>query len=238
MATSGNFGKEGYLKILYSEDKRPKTDYPYKLAKYLKEKYFFNRTNILDIGCGRGDMLKAFYEIGMEVYGTDISPASKELCKPHDIKIADISKEKLPYEDNSFECIFSKSVIEHLREPDRLFAEANRVLKPGGVFVVMTPSWKHTSWEPFYLDHTHVTPFIKTSLRDAMALSDFSNVSSNYFYQLPFLWEYSALKPLIYLFSKIPLPYRPLNNVQLPLKINNLIRFSKEVMLIAAGNKK
>ena len=238
MSNKSNFNKKNYLKILYSSEKRPITDYPEKLAKHIKENYFLCEGTLLDIGCGRGDMLRAFDKIGFEVKGTDISPLTEELISPIPFTLCDLIDEKLHYPDNTFDFVFSKSVIEHLKEPEKLLNEAFRVLKPGGKFVVMTPSWMHTYAGAFYLDHTHVSPFILNSLRDAMLVSNFKNVTSSHFYQVPILWKFKFLKPLIFIFSKLPIPYKPLYDINLPPAFNRLVRFSKELMLLAYGEKR
>ncbi len=41
----------------------------------------------------------------------------------------------LPWEDGTFDVIWSHAVLEHLREPGHLLTEAKRALKPGGVFI-------------------------------------------------------------------------------------------------------
>jgi len=69
-------------------------------------------------------------------------------------------------------------------------------------------------------------------------MTGFENVSLLHFYQFPFLWKYSFLKPAIKLFSKITLRYKPMHDIKLPLSINNLIRFSKDVILFAVSYKK
>ncbi|MEK9702364.1 MAG: class I SAM-dependent methyltransferase [Deltaproteobacteria bacterium] len=232
------FKNKEYIELLYSEERRPKTTYPLKLAHHLHEKIYKKNAKLVDIGCGRGDMMHAFSATGYEVHGLDLSPASIELCKPHSVKIVDLSKEQLPYEEQTFEYSFSKSVIEHLHDPMLLLKENYRILKTEGVAIVMTPSWMHNNWGPFYLDHTHVTPFTIPSLRDAMKLAGFSEVKVYNFYQLPFLWKKPSLEVLIKMIAKLPLPYKPMYDVELPPKINTFIRFSKEVMLIATGKKK
>ena len=141
-----------------------------------------------------------------------------------------------PFPDNHFDLIFSKSVIEHLREPDFLFEEVHRVLKPGGTFVCLTPSWKHSYREQFYIDHTHVTPFTRHSLETLCELSGFE-AKCDYLYQLPFLWKYPFLKPLVKLFSLLPIPYKPFSKIPWPDEVNKFIRFSKEVMLISKVKK-
>ena len=65
----------------------------------------------------------------MEVFGIDISEESKEIIKDCNIKIADIEKDGIPFSDNYFDVIYSKSFIEHLYYPEKFFSEAYRVLK-------------------------------------------------------------------------------------------------------------
>ena len=52
-----------------------------------------------------------------------------------------IEKEPLPFADNCFDVIFSKSVVEHIYNPDIFFKEAIRVLKPG-LLLTLTPDWE------------------------------------------------------------------------------------------------
>jgi len=101
----------------------------------------------------------------------------------------------------------------------------------------MTPSWKHNSWEPFYLDHAHVTPFTKFSLHNAMAIAGFDDVKVLYLYQLPFLWKHPFLQFIPKFIASLPISYWPMEELKWPQSINKLIRFSNEVMLIAIGRK-
>lgn len=55
------------------------------------------------------------------------------------MKRADLNK-KLPYDDQTFECVFALSVLEHLLMPCRFMSEIARVLKPGGKVVILTPN--------------------------------------------------------------------------------------------------
>lgn len=241
--TSQNIVKrEDYLSILYSEKRRPKGNYPEKLAKHILEVAFNGeKGSLLEIGCGRGDMLNAFHKVGYNVTGIDISPAVSKYCAPHRVAIVDLEHESSPFEEGSFDFVFSKSVIEHLQNPLPLLETAYKMLKPGGIVVIMTPSWVHNSWGPFYLDYTHVTPFTAPSLKDAMLFGNFKEVDVTHFRQLPFLWKYPLLSPFISLFSYLPLPYRPMSEglitVNWPDGVNKFIRFSKEVMLFAVGKK-
>ena len=160
---------KSYLSEIYSTERRPITDYPLKLVKHLKNNYFDNKKteniSVLDIGCGRGDVLKAFKEIGYDVFGIDLSEEAINLCKPIEVRQVNIEKDEDKNNfDRKFDIIFSKSLIEHLSQPLKFFEYCKKMLKDDGTLVVMTPSWVHHSFGPFYLDFTHVTPFTLHSL--------------------------------------------------------------------------
>ena len=232
------FHDRNYLEFLYSKNRRPETVYPLKLAHFLSKKYFSKSgKRLLDIGCGRVDMLHAFSSLNFLVSGADLSPLSRELISPHPFYQVDFAKDAFPEKDSTFDYVFSKSVIEHMHNPMKLLQESYRILKSDGCAVIMTPSWLHNSWGPFYLDSTHVTPFTRPSLIDAMSLAGFKNVQVFHFYQLPFLWRYRWLTPFVKFVASLPLPYAPMHNVRWPPKLNTFLRFSNEVMLLAVGKK-
>lgn len=226
-----------YLEVTYSTTRAPIGEYPAMLARHLMETAYMKTGKLLDIGSGRGDFLDAFSQLGYEVAGVDISPFSAARVGTYTIKTCNFECEPLPFPDNEFDFVFSKSVIEHLHSPHHLVSGAFQVLKPGGVAVIMTPSWAHTYWGPFYIDHTHVTPYTIPSLADVLQIAGFENISSRYFYQLPIVWKHPSLLPMVRLFSVLPLSYRPYENANWPDSFNKLIRFSKEVMLLAICQK-
>lgn len=226
-----------YLEVIYSEERKPKNDYPRLLAEYLKRLHLNGKGAMLDVGCGRGDLLNEFYDLGFKIRGLDISSSSKEYCSPHPVDTLDFNNEMFPFEDDSFPFLYSKSVIEHLTNPLHMMKESYRVLERGGKAVFLTPSWSHTYSTSFYVDHTHVTPFTIPSLRDALLMSGFKDVQVMYFTQLPFVWGKPRLDFLVRLIAKIPFPYAPINDIRLPESINKYIRFSKETMLLATCSK-
>ena len=123
---------KNYIGITYKD---VKTEYPTKFCEYIiKTCQIPKGSKILDIGCGDGTFAKAFEYLGMEAYGLDISEESKHLLNGK-LKICDLSKTPYPFETESFDYIFSKSVVEHLRDPDILIDEAYRLLKPNGLFI-------------------------------------------------------------------------------------------------------
>ncbi len=223
-----------YIDVVYSVNKKPFSSYPEKLIKYLTNKYNLKKeSKILEIGCGRGEFLNEFTKLGMNGFGIDLSNYADKFCENAEIKIVDITKEKIPYQDNSFDVVFSKSFIEHFYYPEEVFKEAYRVLKPAGVLINLTPEWKYI-YRSFYDDYTHRTPFTKKSLEDIYASTGFKDVKVFSFKQLPILWSKNFLVRNIFsVFSEIT---RILVPDCFRMK-NKWFRFSKELMLLSYGIK-
>ena len=226
-----------YLKLTYDEQRLPKTAYPQKLAAYISERIFKRPGRLLDTGCGRGDFLKAFAALGYDVAGVDISPAAPQFAAPLAVAVANLEREAMPYPPASFDFAFSKSVLEHVRQPVAVLTQIYATLKPGGLAVIMVPAWETGYRGSFYIDHTHITPFTLPSLEDAMVLAGFEIERGEYFYQLPFLWRWPVLAPLRWLVAVLPLRYRPMHKVNWPDGFNKLIWFSKEAMLLVVGRR-
>ena len=226
-----------YLDVTYSPARAPYTNYPFQLATWLRDHVYGRSGRLLDIGCGRGENLSACARLGFDVTGVDISRRSAELAPGVPIITGDLEREPLPVAAGTFDFVFSKSVIEHMRQPMRLLEAAAHALQPGGLVVIMTPSWAHTYWGPFYIDHTHVTPFTAPSLTDALTMAGFEAIRVSHFYQLPLLWRFPWLRPVAWTMAALPLPYRPYQRAPWTEKLNTLIRFSKEVMLLGVARK-
>ena len=227
-----------YLKHTYSNKIAPIGSYPDMLSEWLLEKVYATTGRILDVGCGRGDFLYTFSRLGFEPCGLDISPNVEELFD-YDVRQINFEEDELPFEKESFDFVFSKSVIEHIQDPHNFLKATHDSLKAGGKAAIMTPSWEYTYWGPFYVDNTHVSPYTSYSLKAALEMQGFKNVKVMYFYQLPFLWKFPWLKVFVKMIAKLPIPYSPYNDV--PWKtsrwLNKLVRFSKEVMLLAVAEK-
>jgi len=214
-----------YLKVSYKN--KPYTTYPKQLAMYLYDNFDMNeKDHMLEIGCGRGEMLKNFKDLGLDVKGVDLSPEAPDYNKDIEIKVCNVEDEMLPYEDNSFDIIYSKSVLEHLFYPETYMKEAYRVLKPNGIILTLTPDWEST-YKTFYDDPTHRTPFTVVSLSNILKMNNFKNVDVNKFRQLPLLWKYKKLN----IFTAIIAPFVPVRTK------NKFLRWSRELMLVSSAKK-
>lgn len=222
---------KNYIDVIYDVSSKPITDYPHKLTKHLKERFDIDDgLSILDVGCGRGDFLNGFINNGLNGYGVDFTDAAERHCPKGKIFQADIEKNGMPFDNNYFDVIFSKSVIEHFYDPDILIKECKRCLKPGGLIIVMVPSWEH-NFRIYFEDFTHRSPFMMTSLNDILEMNNFSEIKVEFFKQLPILWSH-----LGFLFR--PLSF--LTQIFIPRYFSSKfkwVRFSREVMLLGVGRK-
>ena len=103
-----------------------------------------NASTYLDIGCANGEITMEVANIigAKEVYGIDINREALKEAEKRGIKVfmLDISKDKLPFKDNSIDLITAFEIIEHLINPDHMLREAYRVLRKGGYLLLSTPN--------------------------------------------------------------------------------------------------
>ena len=182
---------------------------------------------LLEVGCGRGEFLNGFVNCGLRGFGVDMFPNALIKFPNANIKTANLEKDKLPYPSNSFDVVFSKSVIEHFYYPEKIIQEMHRVLRPGGLVITMCPDWKY-NYKIYFEDYTHRTPFTELSLKDIHLIHGFSKVNVNKFRQLPILWKYHFLN----VFAEITRIICP--NF---FKRFKWVKFSKEIMLLASAYK-
>jgi ubiquinone/menaquinone biosynthesis C-methylase UbiE len=190
---------------------------------------------LLEIGCGRGEFLLAFQGMGLHCQGVDLSDYCLKNVNDLNVSCVDISKEALPFADNSFDYVYHKSLIEHLYSPDNLMKETIRVLRPGGKIVILTPDWV-SQMKVFYEDFTHSRPYDVTSLSDVLKVYGFSDVAAQKFYQLPIIWEHPSLK-IISRFLQIFISV-PLGRTLTLYTGSKFFRWSVELMIMATGTKK
>jgi SAM-dependent methyltransferase len=90
---------------------------------------------ILDYGCGSGRFVKELNELGYNAFGCDIKIDSEQndLLNTGLIRPIDLDPYRLPFEDNTFDFIYSFSVFEHVQNYAESISELARVLKPNGI---------------------------------------------------------------------------------------------------------
>lgn len=220
-----------YVEVVYSESLRPLTEYPGKLARYLAVRYGINPgSKLLDVGCGRGEVLRGFIASGVQGFGVDQSADARKYCPDADLRLADLGNEALPYDDNTFDFIYSKSVLEHFYYPEKLVREMFRVLKPGGTAIALCPDWEF-NMRNYFEDFTHRTPFTLPSLRDIHIMAGFDQVTVERFRQLPILW--TSLGPCLQPLAWATRVFAP----DFLKSRSKWVRFCKEIMLLSSARK-
>ncbi|MBD2246369.1 methyltransferase domain-containing protein [Nostoc sp. FACHB-888] len=119
---------------------------------------------ILDVGCGRGEWLELLQEAGYTARGLDINRLMIQQCKARGLEV--IEKDALSYlqslPDSSLGAVTGFHIIEHLPFEDllKLFGEAARVIKTGGLVIFETPNPQNVLVGScsFYYDPTHRNP--------------------------------------------------------------------------------
>jgi SAM-dependent methyltransferase len=96
---------------------------------------------VLDVGCANGDILAPLARVH-EIHGVDISEglAAKAVKAGLRARVHDLETGPLPFADKTFDVVFSGENIEHFVDTDWMLSEVNRVLKPGGTFVLTFPN--------------------------------------------------------------------------------------------------
>src|SRR6185503_3351429 len=108
---------------------------------------------VLEVGCGFGVNLGTWIkDYGADAYG--LEPSAPEwgrsfegaqiLLKANNIdptRVVNGVGESIPFEDDTFDVVYSANTMEHVRDPERVLWESVRVLKPGGILHFEVPNY-------------------------------------------------------------------------------------------------
>ncbi len=148
---------------------------------------------VLDIGCHSGlltsQVLKHAHSESID--GIDISKRSINLAKKRitsgKFKVG--NAHNLPYKNRSFDTVLCIEVLEHVENPDKVVSEIKRVLKAGGMAIILVPTdnflfkfiW--AIWNEIYpvWKHSHVQSFRGNELQLLLKKNDFKVISQKKF---------------------------------------------------------
>lgn len=99
---------------------------------------------ILDAGCGRtAPMLARYRGRAGRLIGVDLVPFTESI---EGVELYNWDLGKLDLPDGSVDVIYSRSVMEHIEDPEAVYREMHRVLKPGGCSIFLTANkWDYAS---------------------------------------------------------------------------------------------
>jgi SAM-dependent methyltransferase len=152
------------------------------------------RGRVLVVGFAMPYELQTLQEQGNRVVGLDRDAFAVRLARKNgcDVVKCDADMRHLPFRDDCFDSVLAIHVIEHLVHGETFVSEIHRILKPGGVAVIETPDFEFWGPSRFYVDKTHLTPFTKTSLGEAVGRS-FDLVRIRRMCPLFLLWRFTYL---------------------------------------------
>jgi ubiquinone/menaquinone biosynthesis C-methylase UbiE len=97
---------------------------------------------VLDVGCGKGFLVKALLAQGMDAYGLDLSLYALMHCPPEVIGRLHLgTAEKLPFPDGSFDCVLSLNTIHNFQRPRAIVAMREIQRLSGGRAFVQVDSY-------------------------------------------------------------------------------------------------
>jgi len=150
---------------------------------------------ILDFGCAGGHFLNNVSQ-KWDKYGIELAANAREIATQKGIKTF-ATLEEAAFPDDFFDVITMFAVIEHLPEPKKIVKELSRVLKKGGLFVIMTGDISSLKariqaerWH-LYTPPGHIYYFTARSLDMMMESLGFNKIKTLYtdgmMTQVPFL---------------------------------------------------
>jgi len=128
-------------------------------------------TRILDIGCGSSRILQSL----PQAVGMDMQIRKLRWLRAPGRQLVQGSLSELPFADQSFDCVLSSEVIEHIPRDQIDLADMVRVLAPGGTLVLGTPDYGRWRWRaiegaykrvfPQGYATEHINPYTRAGLR-------------------------------------------------------------------------
>jgi SAM-dependent methyltransferase len=148
--------------------------------------------SLLDIGSADGETLGHFAELrpDAKLFASDLAGAPENYPRGCQFHRGNIEKDPLPWPADSLDAITCIHLVEHLSSLDFLFAEASRLLKPGGRIYIETPhpktvtlqsisgEWAGTFPMSFYDDLTHTKPVVAGMLAHGARRAGFKIIST------------------------------------------------------------
>ncbi len=141
-----------------------------------------DRRRVVDLGCGRGELVQLLREAGVDAYGVELNGDFIDLMRERDLPVVcdDALRHLEGLDDGEVDGIVASHVVEHM-PPDavtRLVVAAVDRLAPGGLLVLETPNPESlvAGSVNFHRDPTHLRPVHPDTLAFVCESAGFTDV--------------------------------------------------------------
>ncbi len=154
----------------------------------------------LDLGCGTGNYTLELKKRGFDVIGLDASEGMLQVARSKGLNCIKGGAYSLPFPDRSFDLVLSVTMFEFIYEPERVVAEINRVLKPGGEVLIATMNGR-SAWFVFkrlkslFVEtaYRYARFYTPGELEDLLRNAGFTDVRSGGVIFFPSFWPFRGL---------------------------------------------
>jgi SAM-dependent methyltransferase len=103
--------------------------------------YWREKGRVLDVGCGNGEILNQYRDLGWETYGVEMSAASARIAESvgHRLFVGELMDAR--YQENYFDAVTLWDSLEHIHNPLTITKEIYRILKPDGRIYISVPNY-------------------------------------------------------------------------------------------------
>lgn len=138
---------------------------------------------LLEVGAGAGFFMKAAERAGWDVAGIEISEAGVQFAQTElGLNVKQEAAEDITFEKDSFDVVVMFDVIEHLFDPTRALSSIQRVLRSGGILVIITPNFNSISRLAIGVNWAILSPaehlyyFSETTLKKLLEQNSFKDI--------------------------------------------------------------
>ncbi len=147
----------------------------------LLETFYPQKGNILDIGAGTGDFLKAAQKSGWKIHGIEPNEKARKVAENKNISL---NKDTKKFHEGQFEVITLWHVLEHIPDLKNQIAELERLLKKDGVLIIAVPNFKSYDakyYKEFWAAYDvprHLWHFSKNAIETLFGAADFKLIKT------------------------------------------------------------
>ena len=176
------------------------------VSRCLDELFGNERVRILDLGCGNGYIASRLAQLGHSVTGIDAASDGIDIAQANypevDFRRGSIYESALAgITADSFDCVVSLEVVEHLFHPKVLFETSYQVIRPGGRLILSTPHHGYlknlalsvvNGWDRHFgvdWDGGHIKFFSRKTIQLMAVNAGFKNIRMSGVGRFPGLWK-------------------------------------------------